>query len=79
MSKPFGPGEDRFAGVDGVTLSEASGAPILPDIASYLECTVADRMDAGDHFIVYATVRGGKVVDAGADSAVHQRKSGASY
>ncbi len=80
MTRPFGPGEDRFAGIEGVTASEAAGgAPILPDIASYLECIVADRMDAGDHYIVYATVCGGQVVDPGADSAVHQRKSGASY
>ena len=80
MTRPFGPGEDRFAGIEGIVPSEAAGgAPILPGIASYLECTVADRMDAGDHYIVYATVSGGMVVDAAAEAAVHQRKSGATY
>lgn len=80
MTRAFAPGEDRFAGIDGITPCEdAKGAPILPGIASYLVCTVADRMDAGDHYIVYAKIKGGAVVDAGAEAAVHQRKSGATY
>lgn len=37
MLKPFKPGEDRFAGMD-VLESEATGAPIIPDAAAYLEC-----------------------------------------
>ena len=38
-----------------------SGAVILPDALSYLECTVASRLEAGDHWILYATVDDGKV------------------
>ena len=79
LSKPFKPGEDRFAEWAGVTPSPASGAALLPDAASFVECEVVNRMDAGDHVIVLATVTGGGVLDEGAVSAVHHRKSGATY
>jgi flavin reductase (DIM6/NTAB) family NADH-FMN oxidoreductase RutF len=59
--------------------SEVSQCAILPDIASYLECEVVDRMDAGDHSVVYATIADGKVVDTDSLSAVHYRKVGTSY
>ena len=78
MLKPFKPAEDRFAGME-VARSEASGAVIIPDAAAYLECTVAGRMEAGDHWLVYASVEGGKVLDEAADSAVHFRKVGTTY
>jgi flavorubredoxin/flavin reductase (DIM6/NTAB) family NADH-FMN oxidoreductase RutF len=78
LLKPFKPGEDRFAGLE-VKDSEATGAPILAQAASYLECRVGQRMEAGDHWIVYALVEGGGVLDEGADSAVHFRKVGTTY
>lgn len=78
MTRPFAPGEDRFAGLD-VETSEATGAVILPGSASYLECTVSQRMEAGDHWLVYATVEAGKLLDEGVQSAVHFRKSGMNY
>jgi flavin reductase (DIM6/NTAB) family NADH-FMN oxidoreductase RutF len=79
MSKPFGPGEDRCAGLDASPCEAAGGAPVLGEAASYLACAVADRMDAGDHWIVYATVKEGGVLDPAAEAAVHHRKSGATY
>lgn len=78
MMKKFGPGEDRFGDVNH-TRSEETGCVILDDAVSVLECTVTDRMDAGDHYIVYGTVQNGAVLDETAVSAVHHRKSGASY
>ncbi|GAB4823919.1 hypothetical protein N2152v2_010965 [Parachlorella kessleri] len=72
MLKPFKPGEDRFAGIE-VQESEKTGAPILPQAASYLECSVVSRMETGDHWVVYATVEDGKVLDNSAQSAVHFR------
>eukprot|EP00887_Chlorella_sp_A99_P004582 scaffold4.g4582.t1 len=78
MLKPFKPGEDRFEGL-AVETSEATGAAIIPDSAAYLECTVAGRMEAGDHWVVYATVEGGRVLDDAVESAVHFRRSGSSY
>jgi len=78
MLKPFAPGEDRFGGLD-VQISETTGAVIIPESASYLECSVTQRMEAGDHWILYATVNGGKVLDESAQSAVHFRKVGTNY
>ena len=34
---------------------------------------------AGDHWIVYGVVDGGKVLDEAAVAAIHQRKSGMTY
>ncbi len=56
-----------------------SGCAVLPNTAAYLECSVADRMEGGDHWIVYATVTDGKVVMEGALSSVHHRKVGTTY
>jgi flavorubredoxin/flavin reductase (DIM6/NTAB) family NADH-FMN oxidoreductase RutF len=75
--KPFGPGEDRFEGVE--TEMAENGAPILKDAIAYLECTVGKRMECGDHWLVYATVDGGQVLDGDAKTAVHHRKTGTHY
>ena len=78
LSKPFAPGEDRFSGIEGVSEAE-NGCAVLPKAASVIECTVSKRMEAGDHWLVYATVNSGKVLSPKARTAVHHRKSGASY
>lgn len=75
--KPFSPGEDRFAGVS--TEAAENGSPILTDALAYLECTVVNRMECGDHWVVYATVQNGNVLDTNAKTAVHHRKSGSHY
>lgn len=75
--KPFDPGQNRF---DGVSAEEAqNGSPILTDALAYLECSVKNRMEAGDHWLVYATVDNGKVLDSEGVTAVHHRKSGNHY
>lgn len=79
MLKPFAPGEDRFADVQVDRSEWAGGAAIFPEAASYLECSVSQRMEAGDHWVVYATVEDGKVLDENVQSAVHFRKVGTSY
>jgi flavin reductase (DIM6/NTAB) family NADH-FMN oxidoreductase RutF len=78
LLKNFEPGEDRFAQVKH-TRSEETNCVILEDAVSALECQVTERMDAGDHYVVYGTVLKGHMLDEGALSAVHHRKSGASY
>lgn len=78
MMKKFAPGEDRFEDVKH-SRSEETDCVVLDDAVSVLECTVTDRMDAGDHFIVYGTVKTGAVLDSTAVSAVHHRKTGRSY
>jgi flavorubredoxin/flavin reductase (DIM6/NTAB) family NADH-FMN oxidoreductase RutF len=75
--KPFAPGEDRFAGLD--TQDAENGCPIINDALAYLECTVKSRMDCGDHWLVYAVVDNGKVIQSTGMTAVHHRKSGSQY
>ncbi|NER82679.1 MAG: MBL fold metallo-hydrolase [Leptolyngbya sp. SIO1D8] len=74
--KPFGPGEDRFADIN--TDEAENGCPFLKDAIAYLECEVANRMECGDHWVIYATVNAGQVLQDG-KTAVHQRKSGTNY
>lgn len=51
----------------------------LKDAAAYVGCTIQDRLEAGDHWIVYATVDSGKVLAETAQSSVHHRKIGTTY
>ena len=75
--KPFSPGEDRFAGVDAD--EAANGCPTLNDALAYLECTVENRMECGDHWLVYGVVKNGKVLHSDGVTAIHHRKSGTHY
>lgn len=75
--KVYAPGQDRFAGLD---ISEANnGGVILNGALAYLECTVKNRMEVGDHWLVYATVDDGKVLNQDGVTAVHHRKSASYY
>ncbi|CCI38956.1 diflavin flavoprotein [Microcystis aeruginosa] len=75
--KRFGPGEDRFAGVD--TRTANNGSPILADAHAYLECEVVSRMECADHWIVYNKVADGRVSKPDSLTAVHHRKVGNYY
>ncbi len=75
--KPFSPGEDRFAGVE--TEEASNGSPALTDALAYVECSVNSRMECGDHWLVYATVDNGKVMNNEGVTAVHYRKTGTHY
>ncbi len=75
--KPFAPGEDRFTGISTETAS--NGSPILSDALAYVECSVDNRMEAGDHWLVYAVVSNGKLLQSDTITAVHHRKSGTHY
>ena len=75
--KPFAPGEDRFEGIK--TEEAENGCPILADALAYIECQVANRMECGDHWLLYAIAGQGKVNESDAVTAVHHRKSGTHY
>jgi flavorubredoxin/flavin reductase (DIM6/NTAB) family NADH-FMN oxidoreductase RutF len=75
--QPFSPGADRFAGLE--LESSPHGQPILPESLAWLEATVQQRMECGDHWLIYAQVDHGGLLDAAAVTAVHQRRSGANY
>jgi flavin reductase (DIM6/NTAB) family NADH-FMN oxidoreductase RutF len=68
---------DAFAELE--TTPSRSGAPILTEALAYLECTVQNRMDCGDHWLLYAVVHGGKVLEAKGVTAVQHRQSGSAY
>ena len=75
--QPFAPGADRFAGL---ALDESpAGQPVLPEALAWLECRVKQRMECGDHWLIYAQADAGSLIDATGATAVHQRRSGATY
>ena len=75
--QPFAPGEDRFAEV---AIEEGeNGSPILSDALAYVECEVANRMECGDHWLLYAVAQQGKVLQSEGVTAIHHRKSGTHY
>ena len=75
--KPFAPGEERFESV--ATEEATNGCPILKDSLAYVECTVANRMECGDHWLLYAVAEQGTVFQSEGVTAVHHRKSGTHY
>jgi flavorubredoxin/flavin reductase (DIM6/NTAB) family NADH-FMN oxidoreductase RutF len=75
--KPFAPGADRFAGLE--LERSPGGQPVLPEALAWLEARVQQRMECGDHWLLYAQVEQGSLLDAEAVTAVHQRRSGANY
>jgi len=75
--KTFAPGEDRFAAVE--TQEASNGCPVLSDALAYLECSVANRMECGDHWVVYAVIDNGHLLKNDGVTAVHHRKSGSYY
>jgi flavorubredoxin/flavin reductase (DIM6/NTAB) family NADH-FMN oxidoreductase RutF len=77
FQKPPMPGEDRFANL--ATHPANNGCLVLDDALSYLECTVQNRMECSDHWLIYATVDNGKVMEAVGVTAVQFRKTGSSY
>ncbi|CAM6110251.1 unnamed protein product [Calypogeia fissa] len=77
LLKPFKPGETRFEGLE--TTTAENGGVILKDGIAWMECTVQSRLETGDHWVLYATVDSGAVLDDKAVSAIHYRKTGVQY
>jgi flavorubredoxin/flavin reductase (DIM6/NTAB) family NADH-FMN oxidoreductase RutF len=75
--KSFAPGEDRFSGLEIQTAN--NGCAILSQALAYLECTVKNRMECGDHWVIYAVAEDGKVIKPDGVTAIHHRKSGSYY
>ncbi len=75
--KPFAPGENRFKDLN---LEESPNRQlILPDALAWLEGCVNQRMECGDHWLIYAEIKHGKVLDKEGMTAVHHRRTGANY
>jgi len=74
--KKFAPGEDRFTDIQ---VEATEGGVILPDGLAYLECRVSQRMECGDHWMLYAIVENGKLLQSNGLTAIHYRKTASSY
>nr|WP_217651917.1 diflavin flavoprotein [Hydrococcus rivularis] len=70
------PGENPFAQLD--TQTAENDCLILNEALAYLECTVQNRMQCGDRWLVYATVSRGDVIESDGVTAIAHRKT-ASY
>jgi flavin reductase (DIM6/NTAB) family NADH-FMN oxidoreductase RutF len=73
----FKPGDNRFAGLE-IKLSPGK-QPLLNEALAWLEGTVNQRMECGDHWLIYAEIKHGKVIKKNGVTAVHHRKTGANY
>ena len=73
----FPPGANRFANLN--IIDSPQGQPILPEALAWLEGSVKERMECGDHWLIYAEILNGKVLDSDGITAVHHRRTGATY
>ncbi len=75
--QPFSPGADRLKGLNLIT--SPGEQPILPEALAWIEGCVKQRMECGDHWLIYAEVLHGKVLDQNGITAIHHRRTGANY
>ena len=75
--QPFAPGADRFAGLE--VAESPHGQPLLQEALAWLEVQVSQRMECGDHWLIYGHVEHGDLLDEKGRTAVHQRRSGSYY
>ena len=69
--------EDRFEGLD-IELTPNEQI-IIPESLAWLGASVKERMECGDHWVIYAEVLHGNILKSDSLTAVHHRKTGASY
>ena len=77
FTKSFAPGEDRFEGLK-IELTP-NNQIIIPESLAWLDALVKERMECGDHWVIYAEVLHGNILKSDSLTAVHHRKSGANY
>ena len=72
----FEPGLNPFEGIS--IQRKVTGAGVLKDAMSYLDCEIVSSTEAGDHIIYFAKVVDGDVLQEG-HSMIHLRRNGFSY
>jgi len=75
--KVFEPGQDRLSDIN--HKFSPGNQPILTDAIAWLECCVKERMECGDHWLIYCLVENGKVLNESDTTAVHHRRTGINY
>ncbi|MBD0268487.1 MAG: diflavin flavoprotein [Cyanobacteria bacterium Co-bin8] len=61
------------------TTPATNGCAILTEALAYVEGTVQNMMDCGDHRLIYATINSGDVLEPTGVTAIRHRKSGGEY
>ena len=74
--KPVQPGDDRFAGLN--LADKATGGPVFADALAYLDCSIKEQVEAGDHIVVLAEISGGELLNED-EPMLHTRKNGFQY
>lgn len=74
FGKGFAPAEPAF---EGLSVEADPNGVILADAIAHVSCCVADKFDAGDHWLYVGRVATGRATDA--KPYVHLRKSGLDY
>jgi flavin reductase (DIM6/NTAB) family NADH-FMN oxidoreductase RutF len=77
FGRGFDPGQPAFEGLE--VFRPGEGAPVLADSLAFLACRVVSRHPTGDHELLVAEVRAGRVLSAEGRPMVHVRKSGLHY
>jgi flavin reductase (DIM6/NTAB) family NADH-FMN oxidoreductase RutF len=73
FQRAIAPGENRLA--DLATHPASNGCLVLDDALAYLECHIQNRMECHDHWLLYATIDNGKVLESVGLTAIQHRKS----
>jgi len=76
FSRGFTDNEDPFKNLD--VDSESAAAPVLKSSLAFLDCSVVERFNAGDHAVIIADVQNGRMLQE-SKPWVHIRKNGLRY
>lgn len=76
FARPHQEGIDRFEGLS--LLDERTAAPVFASALSYLDCSVKNQIEAGDHVIILCEITGGKFLNDD-EPMLHTRKNGFQY
>lgn len=74
--KPAQPGEDRFTELK--LADKPTGGPVFADALAYLDCSIKEQIEAGDHIVVLAEITSGELLNED-EPMLHTRKNGFQY
>ena len=68
------PGADKFGSVDSSEPTSGHGGPVLDAAFATFECSVLERVEMGDHWVLYGQVEGGGRTDTEADALIWAKR-----
>ncbi len=75
--QPFPPGADRLKGL--MLNFGPNDQPLLEGTLAWIEGSIKQRMECGDHWLIYAEIISGQLIDNKSLTAVHHRRTGTTY